>query len=100
MSYCLDCTAPQPCEHAQPRWTPEKQAELEQHLDIVARWSIHSAFEAWVEEAWGNYMPDVGEYDFDLMVERAERLLPPDVTFKQIGDTHAWFAERAKGVKP
>lgn len=70
--------------------------EHEQHVEVAARWMIHQAFEAWTEEAWGNSMPDIGQLDFDLIVERASMLLPTDVTLDEYRTTYTWFSDRAK----
>lgn len=69
---------------------------LEHHLDIAARWSIRMAFEAWSEEAWEGYFPEVGQFDFERIIESAEQLLPADVTSEEWQKTYDYFADRAE----
>ena len=52
---------------------------LEERLDVAARWAIRMAFESWSEEAWEGYFPEMGQHDFDRVLETAEALLPADV---------------------
>ena len=46
----------------------------DQAVDIMARWSIWNAFDTWAVQGHES-IPDIGEYDYDRVVERAEELL-------------------------
>ena len=46
----------------------------DQAVDIMARWSIWNAFDTWAEQGHES-IPDIGEYDYDRVTDRAEELL-------------------------
>lgn len=74
----------------------ELELELEHHLDVAARWAIRLAFESWAEQAWEGHFPEVGQFDFDRILDNAEQLLPGDVTLDEFQKTRDWFADRAE----
>ena len=53
--------------------------EVVMALLVMARWMLHNAYEAWTEQGW-EQMPDIGEFDYERVVEYAEQMLPKDVT--------------------
>jgi hypothetical protein len=68
---------------------------VDRALDVSAKWSLYLAVEAWMEEAWEIYFPDVGEYDFDRVCERMMKLMPPDVTVDERNNAYRVLSERA-----
>ena len=51
-------------------------------INVMARWAIRNAYEAWAEQGHEN-TPDIGLYDYERMCEAAEKMLPPDVTMDE-----------------
>lgn len=76
------------------RETNGKKVQPETEYRIVARWVLHAAFEAWAEEGW-EQIPDVGENDYERIVETAEGMLPPDVSREDYEMAMVWFETRA-----
>lgn len=72
---------------------------LDKNIDTVARSAVWVAFEDWAEEGWES-MPDIGEYDYERVVEAAKKLLPPDVTSAQFDSAISALEARAEGVPP
>ncbi len=71
---------------------------LTEAIDILSRWAMHLAVEAWSQEGWENHFPDVGLYDYERISERMEGLLPPDVSLESFEKAYALLADRAEGV--
>lgn len=69
----------------------------ELNLDRMARWAIRLAFEAWLEnDPWEVSFPDVGMHDYNRIIDRAEGLLPSDVTLAEFQESYAYLTERAE----
>lgn len=69
--------------------------ELSRHLEVLARWAVRWAFESWADDAWEGHFPEVGQYDFERIIDHAKALLPPDVTIQEFGESYAFFEARA-----
>ena len=65
--------------------THEYVVPIEDDIDTIARWVIRAGFERYAEMNPWEDIPEVGEYDYERIMERAEKLLPPDVN----GDEYA-----------
>ncbi len=71
--------------------------ELNKHLDRMARWGVRLAFEAWLEnDPWEVSFPDVGMHDYSRIIDRAEGLLPSDVTLAEFKESYEYLRERAE----
>ena len=70
--------------------------ELEMHLDVMSRWALRLAFEAWTEDAWEAHFPEVGEFDFERILAAAEELLPGEVALEEFQKSYEWFEKRAE----
>lgn len=71
--------------------------DYDKAIDAVARWSLHSAYERWVEEGWES-LPDIGELDYERVVRRMKALLPTDVTAETHNEAYDVLTERAAGT--
>ena len=69
---------------------------LDQHLDMAARWLIRRAVEDWTGEGWET-LGDFGEYDYERICEAAMARLPADVTGDEWSETYEFFAARVEG---
>lgn len=65
-------------------------------FDVAARWSIHLAYEAWLEDGWEDHFPEFGEYDFERLTEYAKTLLPEDPTSEETSAAYTFFEGRAE----
>ncbi len=72
---------------------------VQKAIDTFARWAIWSAYADWIEDGWEKYFPQVGQYDFDLIVEHMETLLPNDATIDEWRTANKVFVDRAETVK-
>ena len=72
------------------------QRELDKSLNDMASWLLWSAFENWIESPGWEDMPEIGEYDFDRIIEAAQKLLPPDITAVRYEAVLEYFAQRAE----
>ena len=57
---------------------------------------LWSAYEAWVETAWEYHGPDIGQYDFDRIVDLMGKMLPTDPKRDSFEKAYELFAARAK----
>ena len=64
-------------------------------FSVMARGVIWGAYEEWVEEGW-EHMPEIGQYDFDLICETVEKLLPRDVTVAEFQAAYLTLEARAE----
>jgi len=73
-----------------------EERELERNLNTMATQLLWSAFEDWTETQGWESFDEVGQYDYDRIVEAAQKLLPPDITTNQFKSALRYFAQRAE----
>lgn len=67
-------------------------------INVIARWALHNAMVTFVEDEGWEAVPDIGEYDYDRVVECMAELLPPDVTFAEFEVAYKFLADRAENA--
>ena len=70
--------------------------ELDKSLNDMASWLLWSALENLVDRTAWEDTPEIGEYDFDRIIEAAQKLLPPDITAVRYEAVLEYFAQRAE----
>ncbi len=76
----------------------EDPTEQAIEIDILARATLHRILQDWVEEGWGLFLPEVGQYDYDRVVVCMKAQLPPDVTTDEYARAYKALADRAEKV--
>lgn len=74
-------------------------SEQDPAINTIARWALHDAFEEWIDEGWGNHLPEVGEYDYNRITDRMTELLPLSVTPDEFEIAHEVLADRAENTE-
>jgi hypothetical protein len=70
--------------------------ELQEQVDVMARWVLRAAFEAWAEDHGWEDVPEIGEYDYDRIMVHALTLLKDDVDMGEYSRAYEFFKERAQ----
>lgn len=74
-------------------------SEQDPSIRIIARWALYSAFTKWAEEGWEFYLPTIGEFDYDRVVERMKELLPLKVHDDDFNEAYTVLADRAEDTE-
>ncbi len=76
--------------------TLAEEREFIGHRNDMATWFLWSAFENWCESNGWEDVPEIGEYDYERIVEAAQKLLTPDITIDRYQAALGYFAKRAE----
>ena len=68
------------------------------YIDVMARWLLIYAYEAWVEEGWES-VPEIGEHDYDRICTRIEKMLPKSPTMTEYQEAYNTLEVRAAAVE-
>jgi len=72
------------------------EVQVQAAVDVLARSVLRRICEDWAEEGWELHFPDIGQYDYERIVDRIKERLPRDVTMSEFKMAYEFLADRAE----